>query len=158
MSVIPSSIPGQAFCFRHNKALSEDRLYGQSSLVGAFGPVCSAIIAQLEQIGDGSMPRGYPRLRTSNQKKNQIGQRVRDRRDQLTLTQDTLCARLAQTTNGLWIPDRREIYRIEDGRRIVSDLEILALAEALECYPCWLLVGDSPDNKHVQVKSRGLSE
>lgn len=89
------------------------------------------------------MPRGFPRLRTSDQKKNQLGQRVRDRRAELDVTQDALCARLAQITNGGWIPDRKEIFRIEDGQRIVSDLETLALAEALECSPCWLLTGDS---------------
>lgn len=91
------------------------------------------------------MPRGYPRLRTPDQKKNQIGQRVRDSRTNLELTQDALCARIAQVTDGGWIPDRREIYRIEDGRRIVSDLEILALAQALKCQSCWLLTGlESP--------------
>lgn len=89
------------------------------------------------------MPRGCPRLRTQDNKKNQIGQRVRDRRDQMNVTQDALCARIAQVTNGQWIPDRREIYRIEDGRRIVSDLEILALAQVLECSASWLLIGDN---------------
>jgi transcriptional regulator with XRE-family HTH domain len=87
------------------------------------------------------MPRGGPRLRTAEQKKNQIGQRVRERRNILNLTQDALCARLSQVSNGEWIPDRREIFRIEDGQRIVSDLEILALANALECSSCWLLTG-----------------
>ena len=87
------------------------------------------------------MPRGSPRLRTSDQKKNQIGQRVRHRRARLRITQDALCARLADVTSGGWIPDRKEVFRIEDGQRIVSDLETLALAEALECSPCWLLTG-----------------
>ena len=73
---------------------------------------------------------GCPRLRTQDNKKNQIGQRLRDCRDQMQLTQDALCARIAQVTNGQWIPDRREIYRIEYGRRLVSDLEILALAHS----------------------------
>lgn len=89
------------------------------------------------------MPRGCPRLRTEDNKRNQIGQRVKDCRNQMKLTQDALCARIAQATNGQWIPDRREIYRIEDGRRIVSDLEILTLAQVLECSPCWLLTGNN---------------
>lgn len=89
------------------------------------------------------MPRGFPRLRTEEQKVNQVGQRVRERRADLHLTQDNLCARIAQITNGCWIPDRREIYRIEDGRRIVSDLEILVLANVLGCSACWLLIGET---------------
>lgn len=88
------------------------------------------------------MPRGAPRLRTQDRKKNLVGERVRSRRAQLKLTQDALCARLAEATNGEWVADRREIFRIEDGARIVSDVEIIALSEALECAPCWLLVGD----------------
>ena len=35
-----------------------------------------------------------------------------------------------------------EIYRIEAGTRIVSDLEMLALAQALECRPMWLFLGE----------------
>ena len=93
------------------------------------------------------MPRGCLRLRTKENKINQIGQRVRDCRNRLQLTQDALCARIAQATDGQWIPDRREIYRIEDGRRIVSDLEILALAQILECCPCWLLIGQAQENQ-----------
>lgn len=92
------------------------------------------------------MPRGTPRLRTSDQKINQIGQRVKDCRANLKITQDALCARLSQITNGRWIPDRCEIFRIEDGRRIVSDLEILALSEALGCSPCWLLLGEAQES------------
>lgn len=64
----------------------------------------------------------------------------------MKITQDALCARIAQVTNGKWIPDRQEIYRIEDGRRIVSDLEILALATVLECSASWLLIGDDPSS------------
>ena len=89
------------------------------------------------------MPRGFPRLRTEDQKVNQVGSRVRERRVNLKLTQDNLCARIAEITDGGWIPDRREIYRIEDGRRIVSDLEILALAQVLGCSACWLLIGET---------------
>ena len=90
------------------------------------------------------MPRGAPRLRTSDGKLNQIAPRVKERRTDLKLTQDALCARLADVTNGAWVADRRDIFRIEDGRRSVHDLEILALAEALECTPTWLLVGQEP--------------
>ena len=87
------------------------------------------------------MPRGSPRLRTDDDKMNQIGARVKERRRALGLTQDALCGRLALATNGRWNPDRRDVVRIEIGTRIVSDVEMLALAEALDCDACWLLVG-----------------
>ena len=88
------------------------------------------------------MARGSPRLRTSDGKVNQIAERVRERRTALKLTQDLLCARLATITDGGWNADRMEIYRIESGARIVSDLELLVLARALECTPLWLLLGE----------------
>jgi len=72
---------------------------------------------------------------------NQIAQRVAERRHTLQLQQDELCARLAQVTNGAWNPAWQDISRIEHGTRLVTDLELLALAQALECSPCWLLTG-----------------
>lgn len=88
------------------------------------------------------MPRGSPRLRTVEDRKNQVGDRVRQRCAELKLTQDALCGRLADETGGAWIADRRDIYRIQNGNRIVSDLEVFALALALECEVCWLMQGD----------------
>jgi hypothetical protein len=90
------------------------------------------------------MPRGAPRLRTPDGQLNLVSQRVRQRRTGLLLTQDTLCARLADVTKGGWIADRRDIFRIEDGRRSIHDLELVALAQALECDVLWLLLGDPP--------------
>ena len=90
------------------------------------------------------MARGAPRLRTAEGKVNQVAGRVRTRRRELKLTQDALCARLALETEGRWNADRMEVYRIETGTRIVSDLEMLALARALECRPMWLFVGEAP--------------
>lgn len=87
------------------------------------------------------MPRGAPRLRTKDGKKNQIGERVRERRTELKLTQDILSARLAYHTEGGWNPSLQEVLHIESGIRTVTDLELLALATALECEVCWLLVG-----------------
>lgn len=89
------------------------------------------------------MPRGSPRLRSAD-KLNGVGERAKARRTDLSMTQDAVCARLSQITDGQWIPDWRDIYRIESGTRIVSDLELLAVAAALECDPCWLLIGDGP--------------
>jgi len=91
------------------------------------------------------VPRGAPRL-TKHKKKNQIGGRVRERRLALGLTQDGLCARLAVVTDGemdaVWIADDQEISKIENGNRSVHDLELLALARALDCNACWLLSGE----------------
>ena len=87
------------------------------------------------------MPRGSPRLRTQDNKLNRIGARVQQQRQRLRLTQDLLCARLATLTETTWSPAWQDISRIENGARIVSDLEVIALAEALECNACWLLMG-----------------
>lgn len=91
------------------------------------------------------MPRGAPRL-TQNHKKNLVGARIRERRLALGLTQDGLCARLATATDGVmdtvWIADDQEISKIENGNRSVHDLELIALARALECHACWLLLGE----------------
>ena len=98
-----------------------------------------------QQNGLWIMPRGSPRLRTSEDKKNQVGDRVRQRCNELKLTQDALCGRLADETGGAWVADRRDIYRIQSGSRIVSDLEVFALAMALECEVCWLMQGNNPE-------------
>lgn len=77
------------------------------------------------------MPRGAPRLRATDGKFNLVGGRVRELRTTLGLSQDGLCARLAAETEGEWNPDRREIYKIEEGVRSVHDTELVALARAL---------------------------
>jgi transcriptional regulator with XRE-family HTH domain len=87
------------------------------------------------------MPRGSARLRTSDGKFNGIGERVRSTRKLHKLSQDALCARLAEATGGEWNADRRDIFRIEDGRRGVYDTEVIALAKALDVGACWLLTG-----------------
>jgi len=73
---------------------------------------------------------------------NIVGQRARDRRKVQKLKQDELCGRLAEITLGKWAPSRLDIYRIEHGDRLVSDLELIALAAALDCTTAWLLHGD----------------
>ena len=79
------------------------------------------------------MPRGAPRLRKNGIQQNAVGTRVRVRRRELKLSQDALCARLALRTFGGWSPTEADIYRIERHTRIISDLELVALAAALEC-------------------------
>ncbi len=88
------------------------------------------------------MPRGGLRLRTEDGRLNQVGGRVRERRLALGLEQDKLCARIALNTNGLWNPAWQDISRVENGARLVTDLEVLALAHALTCNATWLLTGE----------------
>lgn len=90
------------------------------------------------------MPRGGARLRTKDGKQNQVGGRTQERRRALNLTQDELCARIARLTLGEWNPAWQDISRIENGSRLVSDLETIAMAEALSCRPAWLLTGEEP--------------
>jgi transcriptional regulator with XRE-family HTH domain len=90
-----------------------------------------------------TMPRGAPRLRKEGGQQNAVGARVKFRRKELKLSQDALCARLALRTSGGWSPTEADIYRIEQHRRIVSDLELVALAAALECDLLWLLGVDN---------------
>lgn len=87
------------------------------------------------------MPRGTPRLRTSDGRMNRIGPRVKERRTALRLEQDELCGRIAAVTGGEWSPGWQDLSRIENGARTVADTEVVALAEALACDACWLLLG-----------------
>lgn len=87
------------------------------------------------------MPRGDARLRAPGGKMNLIGPRVAERRETLSMTQDVLCAKTAHVTAGAWAPAWQDISRIENGSRIVADTEVVALAGALLCSPCWLLTG-----------------
>lgn len=94
------------------------------------------------------MPRGGPRLRTQDHKLNQIGLRVRERRQVLALDQDEVCARLAHETKGEWNPGWQDVSRIENGARTVTDVEIMVLAIALECDASWLFIG------HIEESGR----
>ena len=93
------------------------------------------------QKGQLPMPRGLPRLRTASGAMNQVGPRVQERRSALAIQQDELCARIARQTEGLWNPGWQDISRIENGSRMVSDIEVEVLAQTLECSACWLLTG-----------------
>jgi len=71
-------------------------------------------------------------MRLSDGRMNLAGSNIHDRRSELSMSQDQLCALIAAVTNGAWIPTRHDIYRIEVGTRTVSDAELLALACVLE--------------------------
>lgn len=87
---------------------------------------------------------------------NRIGRRVAERRAALGMGQDGLCARLAEMTGGAWVADRRDIYRIENSRRTVTDLELLALSLALDCEALWLLFGDPQEPLPFQAPNTAL--
>lgn len=86
---------------------------------------------------------------------NQIGRRLDERRRQLKLTQYELCARLEEITGGRWRPTRQYLYKIVEFTRSVTEIEIFALSEALECDVVWLLLGDrsSTDVRMDMVKT-----
>jgi hypothetical protein len=89
------------------------------------------------------MPRGGARVRAADGKLNVVGVRVVMRRHALTLTQDQVCGQIAAVTTGKWTPGWQDMSRIENGSRLVSDVEVLVLAEVLACEACWLLSGKS---------------
>lgn len=95
--------------------------------------------------------RGHPRLRVDD-KLNVIGVRAELRRAELGVTQIEVCARIELETEGAWRPMRTEYGRIGNGKRTVSDAELLILARVLDCDPCWLLLGSSADRKYSSTK------
>ena len=71
-------------------------------------------------------------------KMNIIGERVKQQRQFLNISQTELAARL-QVLNV--IVEQKAISRIELGERLVTDYELLALAESLNVSVTWLLQG-----------------
>jgi transcriptional regulator with XRE-family HTH domain len=92
------------------------------------------------------MPRA-DRLRAEDGRLNQVGTRVRERRKALGLTQDQLQGRLGYVTGGRWAVSGQEVLNIERGQRTVLDVELFALAKALECSPLWLLTGQAEEKE-----------
>lgn len=87
------------------------------------------------------MPRTSARLTTPEGFKNGVGERVRERRLALGLTQTALGGRIAFYSEGRWSPTEDEVYGLEKRERLVSDLELGVLAKSLECSVAYL-VGD----------------
>jgi len=71
-------------------------------------------------------------------KMNIIGERVREKRQLLGISQARLAAKL-QVQNV--VIEQKAISRIELGERLVTDYELLALAESLNVSVMWLLKG-----------------
>lgn len=90
------------------------------------------------------MPRGGPRVRTTEGHVNGIGVQVRKRLETLKLTQFQLAGQIATATQGTWNPSENEIYKLQRGTRIVSDLELRVLARVLGCSVTDLLGDDPP--------------
>ena len=71
-----------------------------------------------------------------NGKKNVSGERIKEARKRLNLSQDSLAARLQ--VEGVII-ERDSISRIEIGTRFVADYELLVLCKVLGVTPEYLL-------------------
>ena len=84
-----------------------------------------------------------------NGRMNAAGVRIKQRREELNLSQSDLCARLSDSTFAEFNPERRDIYRLEKGSRKISDVELLALALALDVSPMWLLVGSGDERSET---------
>jgi len=67
---------------------------------------------------------------------NICGRRVREAREKLGLSQDQLAARLQ--TEGLGV-NQNSISRIETGKRLVADFELVALSKVLDVGIDWLV-------------------
>lgn len=100
------------------------------------------------------MPHGSPRIRLFDNSMNLVGTRVRERRQQLHVTQDQLCGRVADVTEGAWVPSRHDVYRVEAGTRTVSDAEVVALAAALSCGLVWLICGVPDEPLMAEMAAR----
>ena len=102
------------------------------------------------------MPLSDKRLRSAAGTKNEVGPRVKAQRKVENLDTDNLAARIRLQTEGAWDVGSQEIYKIEAGRRAVTDVELIALARALNCRPCYLLTGETqvdfptPEGNHEQ--------
>ncbi len=69
-------------------------------------------------------------------KANLCGERVRQARQALGLSQEELASKVQLSGVGL---EQKALSRIERGLRVVADYELLQLARALEVSPLWLL-------------------
>lgn len=70
---------------------------------------------------------------------NIIGERLRQRRKELKISQKNLSAQLQ--VEGVMLL-QKSISRIETGDRVVTDYEVLTLAKVLKVDVMWLLAGE----------------
>ena len=91
------------------------------------------------------MPHSGHRLRSKDGRRNEVGLRVALQRRKLALSQDTLCAQISYYSEGGWAPRWADVSRIENGVRLVTDVELKLLARVLDCSAAWLLLGEELD-------------
>ena len=80
-------------------------------------------------------------------KSNVVGERIKEARLKLGLSQSDLAARLQ--TNDINI-EQKAISRLENGERFVADFELLTLSKILNVSVDWLLTGT--DNPLSRIK------
>ena len=80
--------------------------------------------------------RGFMKIYDFNGSKNICGQRVKEARKKLKLSQENLAAKLQ--VEGVNI-ERDSVSRIEIGTRFVADYELVALCKILNVTPEYLL-------------------
>ena len=97
------------------------------------------------------MARGGRTPRTVAGRKNLVGERVKERRKELKMTQDALNGRLAFLTGSAWNPKTQEILHLERGTRLVTDIEVLVLAKALKTSTQWLLTGKETELTEAEL-------
>lgn len=81
-------------------------------------------------------------MKTEDGAANLVGPQVKARRIELGLSHSDVCLRIAEATNGRWIPLKQDIYKIEVLIRGVSDIEADVLSRILDCQLTWLFAGD----------------
>ena len=100
------------------------------------------------------MALGPPRIRLYNGHMNLVAARVKAKRREAKLTQDQFAARISDATLGKWIPSRKDIWRIESGSRLITDLELTGLSAVLKCSAAWLLYGDLATLSPEEIAAR----
>ncbi len=72
------------------------------------------------------------RLRTKEGLLNQIGPQLRRIMDSRSFTNDDVCIAVSTVTKGEWVMQPIDVTHLLSGRRIVSSVELIAMAKALE--------------------------
>lgn len=78
-----------------------------------------------------------------------IGERIRDRRKELQLTQNDIKSACGISSGAL--------SEIENGNRTPSVLAFHALSEVLQCTMDWLATGESPHEESAEISTYGDS-
>ncbi len=86
-----------------------------------------------------------------NRNNNLCGKRIRYARARIEMSQTDLCAVLS-VDHDIEI-SQDVISKIENGIRAVNDIELVAIAQALNVTPCFLLYGEERACANIRVKS-----